>query len=205
MACMTPPTAPPPSPPPPSTSPRNDDQPPSQPVSRRSVLRAAGGVGLASAAALAWRPGSGGTSAASDTGAATRRAATTGAATTGVDSGVAAALRDGAVCMLTPESDRGPFYLAGELVRKDIREGKPGVPLHLRLHVMDAKTCAPLPDVALDIWHCDAVGTYSGVARRAEGEQTDDSSTFLRGPQPTTDRIRSLAIQALQAAGAPVT
>ncbi len=98
---------------------------------------------------------------------------------------VNAALRAGAVCDLTPEADEGPFYLPDELVRDDIREDHAGVLLRLRFHVMNANTCEPLKNAAVDIWHCDALGDYSGVSKRAEGEQTDDSSTFMRGIQVT--------------------
>ncbi len=55
--------------------------------------------------------------------------------------------------------------------------------LRLHFHVMNANTCKPLKNAAVDIWHCDALGEYSGVAKRAEGEETDDSSTFMRGIQ----------------------
>ncbi len=69
-------------------------------------------------------------------------------------------------CILLPEQDLGPYYLADELVRSDIREGKSGVPLDLRLLVLDVRTCRPLVGAAVDIWHCDAAGTYSGLAAR---------------------------------------
>ena len=65
-------------------------------------------------------------------------------------------------CVLAPEQALGPYYLADELIRSDIREGKPGVPLELQLLVLDAKTCRPLADAAVDVWHCDAAGAYSG-------------------------------------------
>jgi protocatechuate 3,4-dioxygenase beta subunit len=82
-------------------------------------------------------------------------------------------------CFLAPEQALGPYYLADELVRSDIREGKPGVPLKLLLQVVDASTCQPLSDAAVDVWHCDAAGAYSGFG--------GDSHRFLRGIQ-ITDR-----------------
>jgi len=78
-----------------------------------------------------------------------------------------------------PEQALGPYYLADELIRTDIREGKAGIPLALRLLVLDAGTCRPLADAAVDLWHCDAAGAYSGFG--ADG----DSHTFLRGIQLT--------------------
>ncbi|MEU7058065.1 intradiol ring-cleavage dioxygenase [Streptomyces sp. NPDC046197] len=89
--------------------------------------------------------------------------------------------RRAAACVLTPEQTEGPYYLDLETVRKDITEGKPGVPLTLRVTVVDATTCSPLPGTAVDIWHCDALGAYSGYVA---GGSTPDT-TFLRGVQLT--------------------
>ncbi|MFC6646081.1 intradiol ring-cleavage dioxygenase [Granulicella cerasi] len=66
------------------------------------------------------------------------------------------------VCKLTPEQEVGPYYVADEMLRADIREGKPGIPLTLKLAVLDARSCKPLPHAAIDLWHCDALGIYSG-------------------------------------------
>ena len=41
------------------------------------------------------------------------------------------------VCLLTPETTEGPYYLDPELVRTDITEGLPGAPLQLLLQVVD--------------------------------------------------------------------
>jgi protocatechuate 3,4-dioxygenase beta subunit len=71
-----------------------------------------------------------------------------------------------AVCNLTPEQETGPFYLADELLRSNIGENKPGIPLSLRIIVMDARTCKPLPGAAIDLWHCDAGGVYSGFTKQ---------------------------------------
>src|SRR5882724_1663467 len=67
-------------------------------------------------------------------------------------------------CMtLMTSVTEGPYYLDGALVRKDITEGKAGVPLTLRLTVVDATDgCTPVSGAAVEIWHCDAWGYYSG-------------------------------------------
>ena len=80
-------------------------------------------------------------------------------------------------CVLAPELTEGPYYLPNERIRRDITEGKPGTPLRLRLAVVDASTCKPIRGAAVDIWHADASGVYSGVA--------GNSGTFLRGVQKT--------------------
>ncbi len=81
-------------------------------------------------------------------------------------------------CVLMPELTEGPYYLDLDLVRRDIGEDRPGLPLDLRVNVVDADACEPLEGAAVDLWHCDAEGTYSGV-QGAEGE------SFCRGVQLT--------------------
>lgn len=49
-------------------------------------------------------------------------------------------LPDGEVCRLSPEQEQGPYYVADELLRSNIVEGRPGVPLALRIAVLDART-----------------------------------------------------------------
>src|SRR3954447_4909969 len=70
-----------------------------------------------------------------------------------------AAVAQGLVqCVLTPELTEGPYYVPNEQLRKDITEGKQGVPLTVSLKVMNARTCKVIPNAAVDIWHCDALG-----------------------------------------------
>ncbi|MFJ7150158.1 intradiol ring-cleavage dioxygenase [Streptomyces sp. NPDC100445] len=118
--------------------------------------------------------------------------ATLGAAALGLTAGQAKAAvdRNGAArppagptadCVLTPEQTEGPYYLDLEKVRENITEGRPGVPLTLRVKVIDTMTCSALPGTAVDIWHCDALGVYSGYEA---GGSTPDT-TFLRGVQLT--------------------
>jgi len=66
------------------------------------------------------------------------------------------------VCMLTPEQEEGPFYIAARHVRRDVAEGQQGIPLALRLHIVDARTCEPIVNYATEIWQCNALGEYSG-------------------------------------------
>ncbi|MFF3610700.1 intradiol ring-cleavage dioxygenase [Streptomyces sp. NPDC002580] len=126
------------------------------PVGRRTVLIATG----ATAAALA-------------VGAA---APTTPTAPAGDDAAPAAA----AVCTLTKEMTEGPYYLDGQLVRADVTEGKAGAPLKLALTVVDDDTCATIPGALVEIWHCDALGEYSGFVGN-NGHSEPDDGTFLRG------------------------
>lgn len=91
-------------------------------------------------------------------------------------------LLDGAdVCTLVPEVTEGPYYFDPALVRVDITEGKPGLPLLLRMQVVDA-ACEPIAGARVDIWHCDASGIYSGYANQTDQADTS-GETFLRGTQ----------------------
>jgi protocatechuate 3,4-dioxygenase beta subunit len=82
-------------------------------------------------------------------------------------------------CILTPEQTEGPYYIAGEKLRRNITEGRPGAPLVLRTFVVDASSCRSIPSAAVDIWHADASGIYSGFGDGAS------SRTFMRGIQRT--------------------
>ena len=102
---------------------------------------------------------------------------------------VAAQLIDGDVCLITPEVTEGPYYFDPQLVRDDITEGRPGVPVMIRLQVVDA-ACKPIADARVDIWHCDATGLYSNYAGQGDDHNHPVSTkgeTFMRGTQ-TADK-----------------
>ena len=89
-------------------------------------------------------------------------------------------------CILTPQAEEGPFYSDPKLVRSDIAEGRPGVPLTLRLRVIDAGSCTAIHDARVDIWHCDAEGLYSAFPGQSDAHNIDETGkTFLRGTQTT--------------------
>jgi len=85
-------------------------------------------------------------------------------------------------CVLTPQSEEGPYYIDPKLDRADITEGKPGVPLGFRLRVVDAGSCTAIAGARVDIWHCDARGLYSAFPGQGDSRNIDQSNrTFLRG------------------------
>ncbi len=96
-----------------------------------------------------------------------------------------------ASCTLTPELTEGPYYLDLRRIRQNITEGKAGLRLDLRVRVVDASTCKPIENVAVDVWHCDAAGKYSGI-----GSEGTSGKTYLRGIQLTNSsglaRIRTI-------------
>lgn len=136
-------------------------------LSRRQAFSVLGGAGLLVATVACAGPS------------ATATSATSSASATASGSGSSSGATGAAVrtCVLSPETAEGPYYVSGEQVRSDIREGREGTPLTLEFTVSDASTCAVLQDAMVDIWHCDAVGDYSGF--------NSDNQTFLRGVQAT--------------------
>jgi protocatechuate 3,4-dioxygenase beta subunit len=81
---------------------------------------------------------------------------------------------ESAHCTRTAELTKGPFYFEVDKVRRDIREDRKGAPLHLGIRVRTAPKCDPIKDAVVDVWHCDAEGSYS-----------EPGETYLRGLQVT--------------------
>lgn len=95
-----------------------------------------------------------------------------------------------ASCILTPEVTQGPYYVGGEYVREDIREEQEGIDTVLDYQVIDVNTCEPVPEVYLEMWHCNSTGVYSGVVSSGNGNSNDETNinaTWLRGIQPTNE------------------
>lgn len=70
---------------------------------------------------------------------------------------------------LTSETTEGPYYIDADKIRQDITEDEEGIPLTLALAVIDAETCRPVRNAAVDIWHCSALGVYSGYESMSNG------------------------------------
>jgi protocatechuate 3,4-dioxygenase beta subunit len=93
-------------------------------------------------------------------------------------------------CTVTPEGEEGPYFVddsATGFNRSDIRSNldgssiQGGIPLTLSLYVYDSKNnCAPMANVQVDIWHCNASGVYS-----VEDVESTSGETWLRGYQLT--------------------
>ncbi len=95
-----------------------------------------------------------------------------------------------AACILSPEVTEGPYWIPNHLTRRDITEGRPGLPLALHITVVAANTCTAIPNADVEVWHADATGTYSGFAGNSPpfggpgGSVTPNNTQgFLRGHQ----------------------
>jgi protocatechuate 3,4-dioxygenase beta subunit len=142
----------------------SDDKPSGQILSRRDVLKL---LGIGSAAVLAASP-------------------LEAASLFSMDRAEVNAALD---CVVRPELTIGPYFVDDQLNRSDIRYDpledniSKGTPLVLNIHVLDAgNRCAPLEDAQVDVWHCDAMGIYSGVIERVFNTR---GQRFLRGYQLT--------------------
>lgn len=97
-----------------------------------------------------------------------------------------------ASCVLTAALTEGPYFVDEKLNRSDIRSDpvtgaiSAGVPLGLTFNVqrVSGSSCTPLTGAYLDVWHCDAAGTYSDVSGAGNGGG-GAGRKFLRGYQIT--------------------
>ncbi|MGH9147640.1 MAG: intradiol ring-cleavage dioxygenase [Vicinamibacterales bacterium] len=97
--------------------------------------------------------------------------APTGGATTGGTTNSA--------CAVTPTETIGPFPSLTDLIRSDIREGKSGTTLTLTITVVNTNnSCGSVSGADVEIWQCDAAGSYSQYG-------TQQAETYLRGIQTT--------------------
>lgn len=87
-------------------------------------------------------------------------------------------------CVLYPEQVEGPYYLDLNLLRQDITEGKPGVPLRLVITLVNFPKCTPITNTPVDIWHCDATGAYAGYS---------SGSTPAQRPEPSGEHAPNTA------------
>lgn len=46
--------------------------------------------------------------------------------------------------------------VTGEMIRSDVSEDQEGVPLFMDIQLVDSNTCEPVPEIFMDIWHCNA-------------------------------------------------
>lgn len=100
--------------------------------------------------------------------------------------------------LLSPEQIVGPYFRNPKLIRRNISEGLDGIPLVLRLTIIDAMTREPVNGAIVDIWHCNARGAYSGWSKVNPDKKVDvgdigaiprtDDDTYLRGGQFTDQK-----------------
>ena len=150
-------------------------------LTRREVLTLIG-AGGATAFLAACAPGGAASPSAAGAASAGASASAAAAATAAASAAIATALP---ACVVAPELTEGPYYLDVNLARSDIRTNSGGttpvegatLTLEWIVSQADGSACMPMDGVVVDVWHCDALGVYSGV----QGSAGD----FLRGFQRT--------------------
>ncbi|HMR88983.1 MAG TPA: hypothetical protein PKD51_12555 [Saprospiraceae bacterium] len=90
-------------------------------------------------------------------------------------------------CVLIPTETAGPFPLDltenTAFFRSDIRENQTGVTFKLKIRIIGQSNCLPIPNVRVNIWHCNKDGLYSGYS--SSNNQGQAGLTYLRGYQFT--------------------
>ena len=112
-----------------------------------------------------------------------------GAITTSSSSGSGGTGTSGASCAVIPSETEGPYPDKTGMInnsaffRRDVTEGKAGLPVTLTLTVVNASNnCSPVSGASVEIWQCDAAGHYSEYSQPGfDGT----GQTFLRGIQTT--------------------
>jgi protocatechuate 3,4-dioxygenase beta subunit len=90
---------------------------------------------------------------------------------------------------LTENAGEGPFYFDPALLRADVTDGSPGLPLDIAIQVTRAGDCATLAGARVDLWQANGIGLYSGYDGQAGVGGVDAGAvadaSFLRGTQVT--------------------
>jgi protocatechuate 3,4-dioxygenase beta subunit len=104
---------------------------------------------------------------------------------------ISAAPAAAAAVPVTPSMTEGPYWIDEMLRRVDVRANtstaasaagavQAGVPLALKINVLDAASGGAINGAHVDIWHANAAGLYSD-----EGQNGTTGQNFLRGYQIT--------------------
>jgi protocatechuate 3,4-dioxygenase beta subunit len=148
-----------------------------QRINRRQLLGFLGATGTGALALVACSGSDDDTASGASPSSGATTSTTAGGTSTSGRALTADAFAAAASCALTSEQTEGPFYVDVDLIRSDMSEDRDGTPLRVGTRVLDVDGCTPIKDAVVELWHCDADGTYSGV------DGNDDA--FLRGAQVT--------------------
>jgi protocatechuate 3,4-dioxygenase beta subunit len=103
---------------------------------------------------------------------------------------IASVLSSCSVHRLWAEQEEGPYRRSPQPVRRDIIEDREGIGLQLGIR-LGRPDGTPMEQTTVEIWHCDALGRYSGFpppgSVRSEPVERLADQTFLRGSQTTDD------------------
>lgn len=160
-------------------------------VQRRQTLGALGALSVIGATGLIGCGGgssSGGSSGSNSTSATNTTSSSLAASSTATSSASSAATNSSGVCTLIPTETIGPFPLStlldnSSVLRENVAEDKTGVPLQVKIKLVNVNdSCKPV-SAYVYIWHCDKDGLYSGYSQSNNAGQS--GKTYCRGVQYT--------------------
>jgi len=113
---------------------------------------------------------------------------------TAVTRSIAEMLATCRTCRTWAEQDEGPYHRDSQPFRRDLVEDRDGSPLQVGIRLASPDG-GDVPNATVEVWHCDALGRYSGfpppddstvvtAGSAPRGEYLPDQ-TFLRGRQTT--------------------
>jgi protocatechuate 3,4-dioxygenase beta subunit len=112
---------------------------------------------------------------------------TTSPTSTASTSGSSSGGTSSATCVVAPTETEGPYpdklgmINNSAFLRRDITEGRTGLPLTLTLTIVNTNSsCAAVSNANVEIWQCDAAGAYSEYSQPG---YDGTGQTFLRGLQ----------------------
>lgn len=153
-------------------------------IKRRKTLGTLGAFSVLGATSLiGCGGGNSGSSNSSTSSAATSSTASSTSSTATSTSSASSTASTSGSCTVIPTETIGPYPLStllnsSSVLREAINEDKTGVPLTVKLKLVNANgQCTPVSGYVY-IWHCDKDGNYSGYS-------TETSKTYCRGVQYT--------------------
>ncbi|HWV15149.1 MAG TPA: protocatechuate dioxygenase [Cellvibrio sp.] len=162
-------------------------------INRRKAL---GTLGAFSALGAAGLVGCGGGSSATSSSASSSTAASLASSSSLANSAASSLATSSAAsssaatssCVLIPTETIGPFPLStllnsSTVFREAINEDKTGVPLTIKLKLVDVDNSCNMVTGYVYIWHCDKDGLYSGYSQN--NNQGQAGKTYCRGVQNT--------------------
>lgn len=93
-------------------------------------------------------------------------------------------------CDPYPSYSEGLFYIDdAEVPSDDVAEAEQGLPLFVRVTLVDTVGCERLAGRIIDIWSANPAGRYSGVVNPGDPDGTEaDDERWLRARQATDDK-----------------
>ncbi|MCA6075118.1 hypothetical protein [Fulvivirga sedimenti] len=91
-------------------------------------------------------------------------------------------------CILTVQQTEGPFFFPSP-ARSDIREDRKGKELQLKFQIVNHPDCTPVEGANVEIWHCDAEGTYSGYPEEITHDEWASAMFLLNNSETMDDKM----------------